>query len=63
MASLETLWLGRIMDPRPELQQLMWSCPCLVNLTLEGIPHHHRDGRDQRSLADLDHDMLPQRHC
>ncbi|KAM0885707.1 hypothetical protein ACQ4PT_030165 [Festuca glaucescens] len=38
MASLETLWLGRIMDPRDKLQQLISSCPCLVNLTLEECP-------------------------
>jgi hypothetical protein len=38
MASLETLCLGRIMDPRGELHRLISSCPCLVNLTLEECP-------------------------
>jgi hypothetical protein len=38
MASLETLCLARIMDPRGELPQLLSSCPCLANLTLEECP-------------------------
>ncbi|KAF7018746.1 hypothetical protein CFC21_032000 [Triticum aestivum] len=38
MASLETLCLARIMDPRGELQRLIWSCPRLASLTLEQCP-------------------------
>ncbi|XBJ04925.1 hypothetical protein VPH35_023790 [Triticum aestivum] len=38
MASLETLCLARIMDPRGELQRLISSCPRLASLTLEQCP-------------------------
>uniref|UniRef100_A0ACD5UUV3 Uncharacterized protein n=1 Tax=Avena sativa TaxID=4498 RepID=A0ACD5UUV3_AVESA len=38
MESLETLCLARIMDPHGEFQQLISSCNCLANLTLEECP-------------------------
>ncbi|XP_044318567.1 putative F-box protein At3g58860 [Triticum aestivum] len=64
MASLETLCLARIMDPKGQLQQLLSNCPCLADLTLQpaGVPGRQQDLREERLPAELRHDLLPPCH-
>jgi hypothetical protein len=59
-ATLDTLCLARIMDPKDQLQQLLsFKLPAPHSPDAAGVPESHGHHRYQRPPKELCHDLLP----